>query len=258
MMRRRSFITLVGAATAAWPLGAAAQQVEKVWRIAFFSAAAGPNYLADAFRQGLRDLGYVEGRNLVIEYRWMAGREENYGDVARELSNGMVDLIVTAGHPPALAAKEATSQIPIVALAVVAPVGSGLVASLSHPGGNFTGFSLEVTPETNAKMVQLLIEAVPAVTLVGVLWNSANPGSSLYLDSVRQAAQRLRVGMEAYDVRRAEDVDVTFQELDGRLRGSSCSQSRYCGQTASTLLMLQTKRDYRQSLVTAMPLRSAS
>ena len=190
-----------------------------MWRIAFFSVAAGPNYLADAFRQGLRDVGYVEGRNLVIDYRRMAGREDHYGDMARELSDGSIDLIVTAGHPPALVAKAATSQIPIVALAVVDPVGSGLVASLSHPGGNFTGFSLEVTPETNAKMIQLLIEAVPAVTRVGVLWNSANPGSSFYLDAVRQAVQRLGVGMEAYDVRRAEDVDLTFQALNGRVEG---------------------------------------
>jgi putative tryptophan/tyrosine transport system substrate-binding protein len=218
-MIRREFIALAGGAAVAWPLGAGAQQSEKVWRIAFFSAAAGPNYLADAFRQGLRDIGYVEGRNLVIDYRWMAGREDHYPDVARELSDGRIDLIVTAGHPPALAAKSATSQIPIVALAVVDPVGSGLVTSLSHPGGNFTGLSLEVTPETNAKMIQLLIEADPAVTRVGVLWNSANPGSGVYLDAVRQAAQPLRVALEAYDVRRAEDVDVAFRALDGSVEG---------------------------------------
>jgi putative ABC transport system substrate-binding protein len=194
-------------------------RAEKIWRIAFFSVAAGPNYLADAFRQGLRDLGYVESRNLVIDYRWMAGHEDHYRDVAHELSDGRVDLIVTTGHPAALAAKSATSQIPIVALAVVDPVGSGLAASLPHPGGNLTGFSLEVTPETNAKMVQLLIEADPAVTRVGVLWNSANPGSGIYLDAVRQVARSLGVVLEARDVRRAEDVDLAFQSLDGRIDG---------------------------------------
>ena len=181
--------------------------------------AAGPNYLADAFRQGLRDLGYVEGRNLVIEYRWMAGREDHYSDVAHELSDGKIDLIITAGHPPALAAKAATSQIPIIALAAVDPVGSGLAASLSHPGGNLTGFSLEVTPETNAKMVQLLIEADPAVARVGVLWNSANPGSGIYLDAVRQVADSLKITVATYDVRSAGDVDAAFRSLNGHVDG---------------------------------------
>jgi putative ABC transport system substrate-binding protein len=152
--------TLFGGALAA-VLAPPTAKGKKVWRIAFFSVAAGPNNLADAFRQGLRDIGYVEGRDLVIDYRRMAGREDHYPDVARELSDGSVDLIVTTGHPAAIAAKNATSQIPIVALAVVDLVGSGLVASLSHPGGNFTGFSLEVTVETNAKMIQLLIEVDP-------------------------------------------------------------------------------------------------
>jgi hypothetical protein len=98
----------------------------------------------------LRDLGYVEALNLAIDYRWMAGREDHYPDVARELSDGRVDLIVTTGHPAALAAKRATSQIPIVALAVVDPVSSGLAARLSRPGGNLTDFSLEVTPDDPA------------------------------------------------------------------------------------------------------------
>jgi ABC-type uncharacterized transport system substrate-binding protein len=210
--------TLFGGALAA-VLTPPAAKAEKVWRIAFFSVAAGPNYLADAFRRGLRNLGYTEGRNLVIDYRWMAGHEDHYRDVASDLSEGKVDLIVTAGHPPALAAKGAASQIPIVALAVVDPVGSGLAASLPHPGGNLTGFSLEVTPETNAKMLQLLIEADPAVTRAGVLWNSANPGSGVYLDAVRQVAASLRVAVEAYDVRRGEDLDVTFRSLNGHVDG---------------------------------------
>ena len=112
-----------------------------------------PQLLADAFKLGLRDAGYVEGRNLTIEYRWMGGREKNYSDIAGELAQLKVDAIVTAGHPAALAAKSATSLIPIIALAVVDPVGSGLAESLSHPGGNVTGFSLETTPQTNAKMI---------------------------------------------------------------------------------------------------------
>jgi putative ABC transport system substrate-binding protein len=194
-------------------------KADKVWRIAFFSVAAGPNYLADAFKQGLRDLGYVEGRNLFIDYRWMAGREDQYRDVARELSDARVDLIVTAGHPPALAAKSATSQIPIVGLAVVDPVGSGLVASLSHPGQNFTGFSLEVTPETNAKMIQLFVggrlcsDSSRGPLELGEPWQPRLPrcGAS--------GGQQLRIALQAFDVRRAEDVDDMFRALNGQVEG---------------------------------------
>lgn len=190
-----------------------------MWRVVFFSAAAGPNPLADAFKRGLDELGYGEGRNLSIQYRWMAGHESEYDEVARELAKSEPDVIVTAGHPPAVAAKRATTQIPIVALAVVNPVGGGLAHSIPHPGGNLTGFSLEVTPETNAKMLELLHEAVPRITRIGALWNSANPGSRFYLDAVRNAAESAKLNVEAYDVRRAEDIDVVFHSLRGNVEG---------------------------------------
>lgn len=163
MIDRRSLV-MGGIAGAILPLSVRAQRSEKVWRVVFFSVAAGPNPLADAFTRGLNELGYSDGRNLAIQYRWMAGHESQYDDVARELAESKPDVIVTAGHPPAIAAKKATAQIPIVALAVVNPVGSGLAASIPRPGGNLTGFSLEVTPETNAKMLQVLHEAAPKIT----------------------------------------------------------------------------------------------
>jgi putative ABC transport system substrate-binding protein len=217
MIRKR---TLIGALAILFTyLTTVTGQAENVRRIAFFSAATGPNYLADSFRLGLRDAGYVEGRNLTIEYRWMGGREKDYRDIAGELAQLKVDAIVTAGHPAALAAKSATSLIPIVALAVVDPVGSGLAESLSHPGGNVTGFSLETTPQTNAKMIQLLNEAISGVTQVGVLWNSANPGSRVYLDAMRDAAESLRVILKVHDVRRAEDIDLAFWALEGSVEG---------------------------------------
>ncbi len=217
MIRRRMFI---GASAILFTyLTAVTGQAENVRRIAFFSTAAGPNYLADAFKLGLRDAGYVEGRNLTIEYRWMDGREKDYRNVAGELAELKVDAIVTAGHPAALAAKNATSLIPIIALAVVDPVGSGLAESLSHPGGNVTGFSLESSLQTNAKMIQLLNEAVAGVTRVGVLWNSANPGSRVYLDAMRDAAEPLGVILKVYDVRRTEDIDLAFQALEGSVDG---------------------------------------
>lgn len=218
MIDRRSLVMGV-ATTTVMPLSVRAQRSPKVWRVVFFSVAAGPNPLADSFRRGLNDLGYSEGRNLSIQYRWMAGHESQYDDVARELAESEPDVIVTAGHPPAVAAKKATAQIPIVALAVVNPVGGGLVASISHPGGNLTGFSLEVTPETNAKMLQLLHEAAPKITRIGALWNSANPGSRFYLDAVTHAAQSVNLTLKTYDVRRAEDIDVVFHSLRRSVEG---------------------------------------
>jgi putative ABC transport system substrate-binding protein len=218
MLNRRSLIAGAIAGVVV-PLSARAHGSEKVWRVVFFSVAAGPNPLADAFRRGLNELGYYEGRNLTLEYRWMAGHESQYDDAARELAQREPDVIVTAGHPPAVAAKKATAHVPIVALAVVNPVGEGLAASIPHPGGNLTGFSLEVTPETNAKMVQLLHEAAPKITRVGVLWNSANPGSRFYLDAVEHAAQSLEIALKAYDVRRAEDIDSVFRSLSGSVEG---------------------------------------
>lgn len=194
------------------PLSVRAQRSAKLLRIVFFSVAAGPNPLPDAFTRGLNELGYIDGRNLSIQYRWMAGHESQYDDVARELAKSEPDVIVTAGHPPALAAKKATAQVPIVALAVVDPVGSGLAASIPHPRGNLTGFSLEVTPETNAKMLQLLHEAVPKITRVGVLWNSA-------IDAVEHAAQSQEITLKTYDVRRPEDIDVAFHSLHEAIEG---------------------------------------
>jgi putative tryptophan/tyrosine transport system substrate-binding protein len=218
MIDRRSLV-MGGVTTMLVPLSVRAQRSGNVLRVVFFSVAAGPNPLADAFRRGLNELGYSEGHNLSIQYRWMAGHESQYNDVARELAESEPDVIVTAGHPPAVAAKKATAQIPIVALAVVNPVGDGLAASIPHPGGNLTGFSLEVTPETNAKMLQLLYEAAPKITRIGALWNSANPGSRFYLDAVGHAAQSLNITLKAYDVRRAEDIDVVFHSLHGSVEG---------------------------------------
>jgi putative ABC transport system substrate-binding protein len=217
MIRKRTLI--VALATLFTSLTAVTSQAENFRRIAFFSAAAGPNYLADAFKSGLKEAGYVEGRNLNIEYRWMGGREKDYRNIANELVQSKVDVIVTAGHPAALAAKSATSLIPIIALAVVDPVGSGLAESLSRPGGNVTGFSLESTPQTNAKMIQLLNDAISGVSRVGVLWNSANPGSRVYLDAMRDAAEPLQVILKIHDVRRTEDIDLAFQALEGNVEG---------------------------------------
>src|ERR1043166_8795963 len=158
-MQRREFITFLGATVAAWPIVAPAQQ--KIPRIGFMgnSTAALEANLVDAFREGLRELGYEEGRNIVIEYRWADGEYERFSTLVAELIAARVDLIVTAGTPAALAVKKATTTVPIIMAAVGDPVGTGLVPSLARPGGNLTGLSA-IAPDLESKRLQLLREIV--------------------------------------------------------------------------------------------------
>ena len=217
MIDRRSLV-MGGVASMLVPSSVRAQRSGKVWRIVFFSVAAGPNPVADAFRRGLSELGYVEGSNLAVEYRWMGGHENQYDEVARQVAESQPDIIVTAGHLLNVAAKKATAQIPIVALGGN-PVAADLAASIAHAAGNLTGISLDVTPETNGKMLELLHEAAPRIIRIGALWNSAMPDSRIYLDAAEQAARSLNVALNAYDVRRAEDIDVVFHALRGSVDG---------------------------------------
>ena len=162
-LQRREFITLLGGAAAAWPLAARAQQPAKLPTIGFLGAttasAAGP--WTTAFVQRLRELGWIEGRNVAIEYRWAEGRYERFAEIAAEFVRRKVDVIVTAATAPVIAAKQATSVIPIVFAVAGDPVGSGLVASLARPGGNVTGLSLQQT-DLAGKRLELLREVVPA------------------------------------------------------------------------------------------------
>ena len=164
-MKRREFITLLGGAAAGWPLAARAQQrTPKVPRIGVIDNAA----IWDPFRQGLRDLGYIEGRNIAIEYRSAEGRPERLVAAATELTRLPVDIIVTFGSPATEAAKQATTTIPIVMAGIGDPVRAGFVASLAHPGGNITGNTI-LGPELAAKRLQLLKLAVPTVSRVAFL-----------------------------------------------------------------------------------------
>ena len=155
-MRRREFITLLGGAAAAWPLAALAQQTGKVSRIGFLgpSSPALERHLVDAFRQKLRELGHVEGENLVIEYRWAEGQDEQLPSLAAELVRLKPDVIVTTGTPGTLAARQATSTIPIVFASAGNPVGAGLAASFARPGGNITGFT--IMAELEGKRLEIL------------------------------------------------------------------------------------------------------
>jgi putative tryptophan/tyrosine transport system substrate-binding protein len=189
-----------------------AQQAEKVYRIGVLemrsTALNAANF--DAFRQGLRELGYTERQNVEIVYRSSDGRDERFPDLASELIRLQVDLILTRGTPATLAAKNATRTIPIVMASVGDPVGSGLVASLGHPGGNVTGLS-GYNVEMFTKRVELLRELLPGLTRIAGLFNMGNPVSRSQWQEVERAAQALGIAPQLLDVRRPEDLPHAFE-----------------------------------------------
>ena len=208
-MKRREFITLLGGAAAAWPLAARAQQpAAKVPRIGFLgnSTADLEANLVGPFRDGLRALGYEEGRNIVIEYRWAEGEYERFPALIAELVASNVDVIVTAGTPASLAVKKATTTIPLVMVAVGDPVATGLVASLARPGGNITGLT-SISSEMEGKRLELLREVVPKVSHIAVLWNAASPIQVIEEGEVRAAARVLEIKMLSLGVRTREEID---------------------------------------------------
>ena len=194
---------------------AQAQQLTKVPRIGFLGATS-PSTISDrveAFRQGLRELGYVEGKNIVVEYRWAEGKIERLPDLATELVRLKVDVIVTAGPPAARAAKEATVAIPIVMMQVGDPVGSGFVASLARPGGNITGLS-SLAPELSGKRLELLKEIVPKLSRVAVFGTSTSPDNAPSLREVELAAKAFGVTLQYLDIRDAtdpKDIETAFR-----------------------------------------------
>src|SRR6516225_626464 len=180
-VKRREFITLLGGAAAAWPLAARAQQQSgKISRIGFLTRKtdASVSSQIDAFREGLRDLGWIEGRNISIEHRDAGGQFDRLRVLAAELVDLNVDVIVTVDTPPTQAAQQATRTIPIVIAVSADPVGAGLVGSLAHPGGNTTGLSL-LAPETDEKTLELLKETLPRTKRVAIIFDPNNPGMML-------------------------------------------------------------------------------
>ncbi len=215
-MRRREFITLVGGA-AAWPLAARAQQPAKVPTIGFLGAGTPlvwGQWVA-AFVQRLRELGWIEGRNVAIEYRWAEGRDERFAEIAAEFVRLKVDVIVTSGTPTVVAAKQATSVIPIVFATAGDPVGTGLVASLARPGGNVTGLSVQIT-DLAGKRLELLREVVPGLRRLAIMGNVGNPATVLEMAEARAAAQTLGLEVATFEIRRAEDIAPAFEALKGR------------------------------------------
>jgi putative tryptophan/tyrosine transport system substrate-binding protein len=210
-MQRREFITLLGGAAVAWPLAARAQQ-QKVWRIGMLDTASRELNSANlaVFYKELRDFGYVEGQNLIIEYRSADGRNERLPDLVSELLRLNVDLIVVRGTPEVLAIKNATSTIPVVMSAVVDPVGLGVAASLRRPGGNITGMSSIVT-ELEAKRVELLKELVPGMKRMALLGDFRNSAVAMQWDEVQIAARSLGIEAQRFDVRSTADVNRAFE-----------------------------------------------
>jgi putative ABC transport system substrate-binding protein len=209
-MRRKTLSVFLGVLFLAFAPPAQAQQPNKVPRIGFL-ATVSPSTISDrveAFRQGLRELGYVEGKNIVIEWRYAEGKPE--GEVAAELVRLKVDVIVTAGPPGTRSAKEATVTIPIVMTNDTDPVGNGFVASLAHPGGNITGLS-NLAPELSGKRLELLKEIVSKLSRVAVLGTSTRPGNAQALKETERAAGTFGVRLQYLDVLSSKDIETAFR-----------------------------------------------
>jgi putative tryptophan/tyrosine transport system substrate-binding protein len=213
-MRRRDFVILASGAMVVWPFATRAQ-TGKVFRIGYLGTSL-PSLekpFIDAFLKKLRELGYVEGETIVIEYRWAEGQDERLPDLAAELVRTKPNVIVTTGTPGTLAAKRATSSIPIVFASSGNPINTGLVSSLARPGGNVTGFTIS-GPELEGRRLQLLKDAVPALARLAVLWNSANPGNIDFFQLIQAAAAALALKLgPATDVRRLDDFNEAFSTL---------------------------------------------
>jgi putative ABC transport system substrate-binding protein len=216
-MWRRKFISLLGGA-AAWPLAARAQQGGKRYTVGIFSAGGEPSPNR-AFFDALRELGWVEGRNVVFEHRYAENRIEQLPELAAELVRLKVDVIAAAGTLAPLAAKRATATIPIVMTAAGDPLASGLVASLAQPGGNVTGMSL-MAPDLGGKRLELMKEVLPRLSRVAVLWNATNLYSALVFKETQAAGRTLGIEVRSVEVRGPNDFDGAF-EAATRLRADA-------------------------------------
>jgi putative ABC transport system substrate-binding protein len=211
-MRRRDFITLFGGAAAGWPLAALAQQAGKLPTIGFLGADAsafGP--WTAAFVAHLRELGWIEGRTIAIEYRWSEGRTERYAEIAAEFVRLKVDVIVTVGSAVPTV-KQATAVIPIVFAVGIDPVGSGLVANLAKPGGNVTGLSLQAT-NLAGKRIEFLREVLPQLRRLAIIFNVGNDQTVLEMGETQAAARTVGLEVAPLEIRRAEDIVPAFEAV---------------------------------------------
>jgi putative tryptophan/tyrosine transport system substrate-binding protein len=213
-MRRRDFIQGIAGSAATWPFAARAQPYTRKARIGFLGATT-PSSLEsrlNGFRAGLRDLGYVEGQNLFIDFRWAEGNYARLGEFAVELVRLNVEVIVTHGTPGTLAAKKATATVPIVMLVSGDAIATGIVASLARPGGNVTGTTF-LDPELNAKRLEICKQAFPAVRRVGVLLNPGNPVNAPLMEAMQRTAEPLRLELRPFEVQKLENLDGTIASM---------------------------------------------
>jgi ABC-type uncharacterized transport system substrate-binding protein len=211
-MRRREFIALFFGAASTWPAATYAQQTGKLPTVGFLGASAsGFAPWAAAFAARLRELGWIEGRTIAIEYRWSEGRAERYAEIAAEFVRLKVDVILTVGSAVPIV-KQATTTIPIVFAVAIDPVGSGLVASLAKPGGNVTGLSIQAN-ELAGKRVELLREVLPQLHRLAILFNADNTQPVLEMGETQAEARRLGLEIIPLAIRRAEDIAPAFQDL---------------------------------------------
>jgi len=218
-MRRGEFLSVMVAALVGWPLSVRALQPGRSVTIGLLgsgTAASQSNWTA-AFLQGMQELGWVEGRDLVVEYRWAEGDTDRLASLAQDLVRLKVDLILTHNTPPTLAAKAATATIPVVFATTGDAVGSGLVSSLARPGGNVTGLS-SMQPDTAGKRVQLLHEVVPGLRRLGALTDVGNPYSARDILEVQEAAQHLDVEVQAHEVRSGADIIAALRSMPDRVQ----------------------------------------
>jgi putative tryptophan/tyrosine transport system substrate-binding protein len=216
-MRRRDFVILLGGGAFAWPLAARAQQTGKLPTVGYMGATtpSAQSQWTAAFIQRVRELGWIEGRTIAVEYRWTEGRTERAAEIAAEFVQRKVDVIVTSGTGMVLAAKQATSVIPIVFAATGDPVGTGLVTSLARPGGNVTGLSNQV-PDLVGKRLELLREVVPSLGRMALLANVGNPVVILEIDQIQASARTIALEVIPLEIRRGEDIVPAFEALKDR------------------------------------------
>ena len=209
-MTRRQVIAAVVGALAGGPVDLLAQQRSKVWRIGFLAHRYEKFY--DPLFSGLKELGYVEGQNLIVERRYAEGNAERFKEFADEMVRLNVDAVIVVTTPAAVAVKNETKTIPIIHTAAIDPVGTGLIASLAHPGGNVTGLAV-FNAETSAKRVELLQEVVPSISNGAVLWNSANTANSLAWRETENAGRKLGIKLKSQEVRSPKDFEGAFAEM---------------------------------------------
>jgi putative ABC transport system substrate-binding protein len=213
MLTRRAFLS-ISTALLAGPAAVRAQTPGKVWRVGYFAAGARPadGAVPKALREGLRALGYVEGRNVTYVGRWAEARQDRLPALAVELLAERPDAIVIAGGPAALALKEETTTVPLVLALVSEAVGIGVIESLAHPGGNVTGVTDQAV-NLSGKRLELLKEAVPRASRIAVLWNADDRGMTLIYREIERAAQALRVTVQAHGVREPNDFQAAFAAM---------------------------------------------